>query len=337
MIGAAAIELEAHVPTTRACELLGRSRATHYRRRQPASDPTEVTERRRAAQPRALSDVERAGVLDVLHSERFVHESPATVWATLLDEGRYLASPSRMYRLLRQQHGGLVERRRQATHPPGSRPELEAAAPNDIWTWDITRLRGPGKRNFFYLYVLLDLFSRYVPGWMLASVENAQLPRRLIDETIHRHDLDPKALTIHSDRGVPAAKTVAQLLATIEIRRSVTRPRTPQDNAFSEAQFRTMRYRPHFPAVFAGIDDARAFCVEFFAWHNGEHRHSGIGFHTLASVYFGTATEVRHQRAVTLDAAYGAHPEHFVAGPPRPPEPPEVVYINPPQAAIGTH
>ena len=337
MIGAAAIELEAHVPTTRACELLGRSRATHYRRRQPPPDPVEVTERRRAAQPRALSNDERAGVLEVLHSQRFVDESPATAWATLLDEGTYLASPSTMYRLLRQQHGGVVERRRQATHPPRSRPELEAAAPNDIWTWDITRLRGPGRRNFFYLYVLLDLFSRYVPGWMLASVENAQLARRLIDETVHRHDLDPKQLTIHSDRGVPAAKPVAQLLATLEITRSVTRPRTPNDNAFSEAQFRTMKYRPQFPASFAGIDDARTFCVEFFAWHNGHHRHSGIGFHTPASVYFGTANEIRQQRAVTLDAAFVAHPERFVAGPPRPPELPEVVYINPPQEAIGTH
>jgi putative transposase len=188
VIGAAAVELEAHVPTATACRLLGRSRATHYRRRQPPPDPVAVTERRRAAQPRALSDVERTGVLEVLHSERFVDESPATVWATLLDEGRYLASPSTMYRLLRAQHGGVVERRRQATHPPRSRPELEAAAPNDIWSWDITRLRGPGRRNFFYLYVLLDLFSRYVPGWMLATVENAQLARRLIDETVHRHD-----------------------------------------------------------------------------------------------------------------------------------------------------
>ncbi len=242
-----------------------------------------------------------------------------------------------MYRLLRHEHGGVVERRRQATHPPRSRPELEAAAPNDIWSWDITRLRGPGRRNFFYLYVLLDLFSRYVPGWMLATVENAQLARRLIDETVHRHDLDPKALTIHSDRGVPAAKPVAQLLATLEITRSVTRPRTPNDNAFSEAQFRTMKYRPQFPASFAGIDDARAFCVEFFAWHNGQHRHSGIGFHTPASVYFGTADQVRRQRAVTLDAAFAEHPERFVAGPPRPPELPETVYINPPQEAITTH
>ena len=242
-----------------------------------------------------------------------------------------------MYRLLRAEHGGVVERRRQATHPPRSRPELEASAPNDIWTWDITRLRGPGKRNFFYLYVLLDLFSRCVPGWMLASVENAQLGRRLIDETVHRHDLDPTALTIHSDRGVPAAKPVAQLLATLEITRSVTRPRTPNDNPYSESQFRTMKYRPQFPAVFAGIDDARGFCVEFFSWHNNEHRHSGIGFHTPASVYFGTANEIRQQRAVTLDAAFAAHPERFAAGPPQPPELPETVYINPPQQAIDTH
>lgn len=337
MIAPAAVELEAHVPTTVACAVLGRSRATHYRRRRPAPDPEAVTGRRRAAQPRALSERERAEVLEVLHSDRFVDESPATVWATLLDEGRYLASPATMYRLLRAAHGGVIERRRQATHPPRSRPELAAEAPNDIWSWDITRLRGPGRRNFFYLYVLLDLFSRYVPGWMLARVENAQLARRLIDETVTRHDIDPTGLTIHSDRGVPAAKPVAQLLATLEITRSVTRPRTPNDNPYSESQFRTMKYRPQFPDRFTGIDHARGFCVDFFGWHNYQHRHSGIGFHTPASVYRGTAPEIRDNRTEVLDQAFAAHPERFLAGRPTPPQLPEIVYINPPQEAIGTH
>ena len=337
MIGPAAVELEAHVPTTAACAVLGRSRATHYRRRRPAADPVVVTARRRATQPRALTEAERADVLAELHSARFVDESPTTVWATLLDEGTYLASPATMYRLLRQTHGGIVERRRQATHPPRSRPELAAEAPNDVWSWDITRLRGLRRREFFYLYVLLDLYSRYVPGWMLATVERADLARRLIDETIAKHDVDPTGLTIHSDRGVPAAKPVAQLLADLEITRSVTRPRTPNDNPYSEAQFRTMKYRPQFPERFASIDDARAFCVDFFGWHNGEHRHSGIGFHTPASVYYGTATEIRAHRADVLDAAYAAHPERFVRGRPAPPPLPEVVYINPPQEVIGTH
>lgn len=337
MIGPAVIELESVLSTSVACAVLGRSRATHYRRRRPNTDPAVVTERRRAAQPRALSGTERAEVLETLHSERFVDESPATVWATLLDEGRYLASPATMYRLLRTTHGGVVERRRQATHPPRSRPELEASAPNDVWSWDITRLRGPRRREFFYLYVLLDLFSRYVPGWMLATVERAELARRLIDETVAKHDIDPKALTIHSDRGVPAAKPVAQLLATLEITRSVTRPRTPNDNPFSESQFRTMKYRPQFPDRFAGIDDARDFCIGFFGWHNFEHRHSGIGFHTPASVYYGTATEIRNQRTTVLDAAYQAHPERFVRGRPTPPPLPQIVYINPPQEATITH
>lgn len=337
MIGPATIELEAHVPTATACAVLGRSRATHYRRRHPKADSVVVTQRRRAAQPRALSETERAGVLEVLHSPRFADESPATVWATLLDEGRYLASPATMYRLLRQAHDGIVERRRQATHPPRSRPELIAESPNDVWSWDITRLRGPGQRNFFYLYVLLDLYSRYVPGWMLASVERAELARRLIDETVAKHDVDPTGLTIHSDRGVPAAKPVAQLLADLEITRSLTRPRTPNDNPYSESQFRTMKYRPAFPERFAGIDDARDFCVGFFAWHNLEHRHSGIGFHTPASIYYGTAPEIRAQRADVLDTAFAAHPERFVRGRPTPPPLPEVVYINPPQEAIGTH
>lgn len=337
MIGPAAIELESVLPTSVACAVLGRSRATHYRRREPGTDPTVVTEQRRATQPRALTDTERARVLEVLHSGRFVDESPATVWATLLDEGQYLASPATMYRLLRQAHGGIVERRRQATHPPRSRPELVAEAPNDVWSWDITRLRGVGRRNFFYLYVLLDLYSRYVPGWMLAAVERAELARRLIDETVAKHDIDPKALTIHSDRGVPAAKPVAQLLATLEITRSVTRPRTPNDNPFSESQFRTMKYRPSFPDRFAGIDDARDFCVGFFGWHNLEHRHSGIGFHTPASVYYGTAEEIRTHRAHVLDAAYTTHPERFVRGRPTPPALPEIVYINPPKEANSTH
>ena len=227
MIGGAAVELETVMATSTACEVLGRSRATHYRRRRPAPDAGVVRHRRRAARPRALSETERVDVLEILHSDRFVDESPATVWATLLDEGQYLASAATMYRLLRRTHGGVIERRRQATHPPRSRPELIAEAPNDVWSWDITRLRGPARRQFFYLYVLLDLYSRYVPGWMLASVERAELARRLIDETVAKHDIDATALTIHSDRGVPAAKPVAQLLSTLEITRSLTRPHTP--------------------------------------------------------------------------------------------------------------
>jgi len=337
VIDPAVDELAPVVGTRAACETLGRSRATHYRHRVPRPDPVAVSRWRRGAQPRALSETERADVLEVLHSGRFVDESPATVWATLLDEGTYLASPATMYRLLRETHGSVPERRRQATHPPRSRPELLAEAPNEVWSWDITRLRGPTKRQFFYLYVLLDLYSRYVPGWMLASVERAELARRLIDETVTKADLDPTRLTIHSDRGVPAAKPVAQLLSTLEITRSLTRPHTPNDNPYSEAQFRTLKYRPVFPDRFAGIDDARTFCVGFFGWHNLEHRHSGIGFHTPASVYYGTAPEIRQQRAVVLDAAYQANPERFVRGRPTPPPLPDIVYINPPQEATTTH
>jgi hypothetical protein len=199
-------ELALLIGTKAACAALGRARATHYRHLARKPSPGEVTERRRAAQPRALSPAERAGVLEVLHSDRFVDESPATVYATLLDEGRYLVSPATMYRLLRQNHGAVVERRRQATHPPRSRPELVAEEPNDVWSWDITRLRGPAKREFFYLYVLLDLYSRFVVGWMLTTVERAELARRLITETIAKWGIDPTALTIHSDNGVPAAK-----------------------------------------------------------------------------------------------------------------------------------
>ena len=337
MTGGAINELAAVIGTSAACRAVGRSRASYYRHRRPRPDPAVVRARRRAAQPRALTELERAEVLEVLHSDPFVDESPATIYATLLDGGRYLASTSTMYRLLRQAHGGVVERRRHASHPPRSRPELIAEAPNDVWSWDITRLRGPARRQFFYLYVLLDLYSRYVPGWMLASVERAELARRLIDETVAKHDVDPTGLTIHSDRGVPAAKPVAQLLADLEITRSLTRPHTPNDNPFSESQFRTMKYRPVFPERFAGIDDARDFCIDFFGWHNYDHRHSGIGYHTPASVYWGTATEIRAQRAAVLDAAYQTHPERFVRGRPAPPPLPDVVYINPPQQEAATH
>ena len=337
MIDSAVTELEEVMSTKGACETLGRSRATHYRHRQPRPDPAAVRERRSAAQPRALTDAERAEVLQGLSSHRVVEESPLLEVADQRGGGTYLASPATMYRLLRQTLGGVTERRRQATHPPRSRPELVAEAPDEVWSWDITRLRGPAKRQFFYLYVLLDLYSRYVPGWMLASVERAELARRLIDETVAKHDLDPTGLTIHSDRGVPAAKPVAQLLSTLEITRSLTRPRTPNDNPYSESQFRTMKYRPAFPDRFAGIDDARDFCVGFFSWHNLEHRHSGIGFHTPASVYYGTADQIRTKRAAVLDAAYHVHPERFVHGRPAPPPLPNTVYINPPQEVIDTH
>jgi putative transposase len=200
-----------------------------------------------------------------------------------------------------------------------------------------TRLRGPARRQFFYLYVLLDLYSRYVPGWMIATVERAELARRLITETIDKWDLDPTRMTIHSDNGVPAAKPVTQLLADLEITRSLTRPHTPNDNPYSESHFRTMKYRPVFPDRFESFDDARTFATQFFGWHNGEHRHSGIGFHTPASVYFGTAPEIRAQRSIVLDQAWARHPERFVRGRPTPPPLPETVYINPPQEAIGTH
>jgi putative transposase len=339
VIDPAVTKLESVIGTKAACASVGRARATHYRRRAPKPDPVVVTERRRRAQPRALSDPERAAVLEVLHSDRFVDESPATVYATLLDEGRYLASAATMYRFLREAHGDILERRRQATHPPRSRPELVAEGPNEVWSWDITRLRGPGKRNFFYLYAILDLYSRYVPGWMLATVERGDLAKRLIEETVAKWGIDPGGLTIHSDNGVPAAKPVAQLLADLEITRSLTRPHTPNDNPYSESQFRTMKYRPIFPERFAGFDDARGFATRFFGWHNLEHRHSGIGFHTPASVYFGTAPEIAAQRAVVLDDAYAAHPERFVQGRPRPPRLPDAVYINPPEEeeVVGTH
>ena len=323
------------IGTRAACAALGQPRATYYRqhRRSPTPPPSRPA-RAPAPQPRALRPAERTEVLGLLHQERFVDQAPASVYATLLDEGRYLCSVPTMYRLLRAE-GEVHERRRQASHPATVKPELLASAPNQVWSWDITKLLGPAKWTSYYLYVVLDIFSRYVTGWLLASQESAALAERLLGETIRNHAIQPAQLTIHADRGTSmASKPVALLLADLGVTKSHSRPHCSNDNPYSEAQFKTLKYRPEFPDRFGSIEDARAFCQRFFAWYNHAHRHSGIGFHTPADVHFGRAASVQVERAAVLATAYAAHPERFVRQTPSPPPLPGPAWINPPQQLI---
>jgi putative transposase len=277
-----------------------------------------------------LSTAEQQGILEVLHSDRFADLAPAEVWATLLDEGVYLGSESTFYRLLR--HAGEVrERRRQATHPAKVKPELTAGAPNEVWSWDITKLRGPAKWSYYYLYVILDIFSRYVVGWMVASRETGPLAEVLIRQTCAKQGIERAQLTIHADRGSSmTSKPVAFLLADLGVTQSHSRPHVSNDNPFSEAQFKTLKYRPDFPGRFDSIEDARRHCQIFFPWYNDEHRHTGLGLHTPADVHYGLAEAIRDKRAGVLDAAYTAHPERFVRKPPEPPQIPETSWINRP-------
>lgn len=310
-----------------ACRALGVSRATAYRHRSPRPKGERSP---RAKPPLALSEAERAAVLEQLHAERFVDASPAQVYATLLDEGTYLASERTMYRILAAEDE-VRERRDQLRHPAYAKPELLASGPNELWSWDITKLKGPATWTWFYLYVLLDVFSRYVVGWLLAQRESGALADRLIAETIAKEGVT-SGLTIHADRG-PAmtSKPVAYLLADLGITKSHSRPHVSNDNPFSEAHFKTLKYHPAFPSRFGSIEDARAFCRTFFAWYNAEHRHSSLGLLTPETVHRGRAEEVRAARRLVLDDAYAAHPERFVRKRPEPPPLPGPVWINPPK------
>ena len=322
-------ELAPVIGTRAACAAVGRSRATYYRYHRQ-SPPSPRPSRKRVPQPRALSLVERAEVLGVLHQERFVDEAPASVYANLLDEGRYLCSVPTMYRLLRTEDE-LRERRRQATHPATVKPELVATGPNQVWSWDITKLLGPQKWTYFHLYVVIDIFSRYVVGWLLASRETAELAERLLAETIRKQNVAIDQLTIHADRGTSmASKPVALLLADLGVTKSHSRPHCSNDNPYSEAHFKTLKYRPKFPGGFGSIEDGRAFCQRFLRWYNHQHRHSGLGFHTPAAVHFSHAEGLQVERARVLQAAYVAHPERFVRQAPVPPPLPGPAWINTP-------
>jgi putative transposase len=335
MIAATVEELTPLIGTRPACRALGASVATVYRRRRP---PQPRTPKSRPTPARALSAPERQRVLDVLHSERFVDISPEETYATLLDEGTYLCSPRTMYRILAARHGGVRERRAQLTHPPYAKPELLAERPNELWSWDVSKLKGPAKWTYFYLYVILDVFSRYVVGWTVQHRENAQLAKALIEQASEQQQIAPKALTLHADRGAPQrAKPVAFLLADLGITKTHSRPYTSSDNPYSEAHFKTLKYRPEFPARFETIEQAREHCRAFFAWYNQEHRHSGIGLMTPAAVHHGQAQELHTARASVLEAAFTRNPERFVRKPPAPPELPTTAWINKPKEATTAH
>jgi putative transposase len=315
------------VGTAAACEALTINRASLYRRR---CRPTTVP-RRRPTPARALSPVERQTVRDVLHSERFVDKAPAQVVATLLDEDVYHCSTRTMYRLL-DAHHEVRERRNQLRHPSYKKPELLATAPNQVWSWDITKLLGPAKWTYFYLYVILDIFSRYVVGWMLADGESARLAQRLIDDSYAKQRIVPGQLTIHADRGSSMkSHGVAVLLASLGVTKTHSRPHVSNDNPYSEAQFKTLKYCPAFPDRFGSYQDGLGFCHSFFRYYNHEHRHSGIGLMTPYAVHHGLAPQITEARQNTLLAAYERHPERFVRKVPQPPILPDAAWINAPQ------
>ncbi len=323
----AAQGLAPQVGVVPACGALGVSRATFYRRQRPAPGHQQP----RLTPARALCGSERERVVELLASPRFVDRSPGEVFATLLDEGQYLCSERTMYRILSQSQP-VRERRNQRQHPQYAKPELVATGPNQVWSWDITKLLGPRKWTYFYLYVLLDIFSRYAVGWMVADRENAALAGRLIEETCHKQGVEPEALTLHSDRGAPmTSKCTAQLLADLGVTRSLSRPPVSDDNPYSEAQFKTLKYHPGFPARFPDIEQAKAFCRSFFPWYNSQHRHGGIAMLTPDDVHHGRAQAVLTQRQRALEAAWAAHPERFVRGVPKINPLPEEVWINPPE------
>ena len=331
----AVIQLVPTVGVVAACDSLGVARASFYRQRPvlgpPVAPPPEAAvPAERSVPARSLSPEERASVLAVLHEPRFQDRAPAAVQATLLDEGQYLCSIRTMYRIL-EQEGESGERRDQLVHPAYHKPELLATAPNQLWSWDITKLLGPVKWTYFYLYVILDVFSRCVTGWMVAHREGAELAKQFIEETIRKHQVPAGQLNIHADRGkVMTSKPVAFLMADLGVTKTHSRPYVSDDNPYSESQFRTMKYRPEFPDRFGCIQDSRAFCQQFFQWYNEQHRHSGLGLLTPAVVHSGQAPAVLAARQVVLDAAYQAHPDRFVRRPPKPLPLPSEVWINKP-------
>jgi putative transposase len=325
MIQAATI-LSHEVGKKPACEALEISRATFYRYHNPVKP-----EARRPRPPLALSLPERQVVLDELYSERFQDKAPLQVYATLLDDGRYLCSPRTMYRFLAAEHGSVKERRRQVQRPHYSKPELLATAPNQVWSWDITKLKGPAKWTYFYLYVIMDIFSRYVVGWMVAHREQKALAKRLIEQSCLKQEIEPGQLTLHADRGSSMkSNVVAQLLADLGVTKTHSRPHVSNDNPYSESQFRTLKYCPQFPQRFGSIQDCRAFCQDFFSWYNKEHRHSGIALMTPEQVHYGMADEISHRRASVLALAFEQHPNRFKNKIPVPDTLPKAVWINPP-------
>ena len=326
-------EVEPAVGVSAMCEALSFPRSTYYRLHKPQSARPR---RPRPSPPRALGADERKHVLKVLNSERFADLPPAEVFQTLLEQGRYLCSVRTMHRILAD-NKQVRERRNQLRHPVYAKPELVATGPNQVWSWDVTHLKTTQKWKYYYLYVLLDIFSRYVVGWLLAHQESSKLAERLIRESYIRQDVEPGQVTAHSDRGsIFKAKTLKQLLVDLGIEPSFSRPRVSNDNPFSESNFKTLKYHHDFPERFVHFDEAKDSCRKFFPWYNWEHHHSGIVMLTPGQVHYGHADEVLTDRQRALEAAYAARPERFVNGPPKVPSLPEAVWINPPEDRTQT-
>lgn len=311
-----------------ACDALEVPRATFYRQRAPLLGPVP----KRPAPPRALSPAESDGVLTMLNAPRFIDLAPRAVYATLLEENAYLCSVRTMYRILAA-NGAVRERRNQLQRPVYAAPELLATAPRQVWSWDITKLRGPAKWTYYYLYCIIDIFSRYVVGWVVATEESSAIAKHLIATAIEREGVDPNQLTLHADRGPSmTSKPVALLLSDLGVLKSHSRPYISDDNPFSEAHFKTLKYRPDFPERFGSLQHARAHCLDFFDWYHHEHRHSGIALLTPHDVHHGLAQQRTRQRAIVLSGAYHRHPERFPNGVPIPQQPPQAVWINPPKS-----
>jgi putative transposase len=321
----AANQLSEHISISEACQALGVPRSSFYRAKQSKRAP-----KPRPTPERALKPQEKEQVRQVLNSEPFQDSAPREVYAALLDQGQYLCSWSTMYRILKERDL-VCERRNQLRHPTYTKPELLATGPNQLWSWDITKLRGPAKWTYFYLYTILDVFSRYVVGWLIAERESASQAEHLIGETCAKQGIEPDQLTLHADRGsAMISKTVALLLADLGVTKTHSRPHVSNDNPYSESQFKTMKYRPGYPDRFGSIQDARAWARPFFHWYNHQHYHTGLALLTPATVHYGQAQAVLERRQETLQAAYAAHPERFVRGAPRPPSLPTAVWINRP-------
>ena len=324
-----ALEVRGTLPTGAACRALGIARATYYRCLRPARTPhLKSLPGKNVPHHRALSPAERTAVLDVLHDDRFADQAPAEIFARLLDEGTYLCSIRTMYRILADR-GESRDRRAQTTHPKRTPPELVATAPNQVWTWDITNLPAQDRGASFKLYVVLDLYSRYAVGWYLSETESSAEAAHLFETLAAREHADPTHLIVHADNGGPMhGQPLAELFELLGIARSHSRPSTSNDNAFSESQFKTMKYRPAYPGRFESIGHARAWCREFFDWYNNDHHHESLGLLTPADVYRGRAGEVLERRAETLKQAHASNPGRFVRGVPVPARPQAVVAIN---------
>ncbi len=326
------IELASEVGVRRACRVLGLPSASYYRHESPAAT-AKPRARRRSTSARALSADEEKAVLDALHDDRFVDRSPAHVEAALLDDGEWLCSERTMYRILAK-HGEVKERRNQRRHPKYAIPRLCATGPNQVWTWDTTRIRGPGRGQWYYLYVLLDLYSRKVVGWTLSRRLRAAVAAHFLEETLIRQGVSPLEITVHNDRGGEfVAKDIVKLMEELDVTRSLSRPRTSNDNPQSESSFKTMKYHPEYPGGFGTYEDAWAYFEGYFAWYNHEHRHSGIAYLTPHSVHAGLGAETLDRRVRVKQAAFERTPNRFVRGSPVVPELPGEVWINKPVPA----